>query len=383
MAENVYLNNRLKYHTASRVGIQDGQSMLQATNPDGHIVTKSQIWTAESTEFPYNTGSNKTTSDGTAATKNLAAVFARAGIEKVTWSWDEIKNQYSKIVEKVEITDGTDAEVLAQLEDNGVYESSAYPAARLYWHKELSSVEYSNDQSYECLMYSGARAMDWIAPTAVKDNGLPVPGYTGFAEAYIGNAWKPMEDQSGWDFGAGNWEFVYMSGLLTLNASHKLAAKSASKVRYTGFQYIGKTLDKTLDTISNATMAIKPFEWSANGDNPDMALVSADEGVDVSGITVPKGARYITLNAVVFNVFSKHAGIAYGDLYYLSGNNAGKTLVVFEDWDDEFFKTGVDAENKNMYGNYYAARFVAYGFVQADESLLPILSLKQISQAPV
>ena len=72
---NKFLKNRLQFHAASRVGISVGQALAQATNVDGHIVTDTQIWSSPSGDFPKNTGANKTTSDGVAATEDLVSVF--------------------------------------------------------------------------------------------------------------------------------------------------------------------------------------------------------------------------------------------------------------------------------------------------------------------
>jgi hypothetical protein len=46
-------NNRVKYHTASRVASQSGEALLQALTIDGHTVSTNKVWA--SNRFPENT----------------------------------------------------------------------------------------------------------------------------------------------------------------------------------------------------------------------------------------------------------------------------------------------------------------------------------------
>lgn len=67
-----FLDNRLKFHTASRVGAQTGYSLAQALDPDGHIVRHTSVWTASTDQFPVNTIAS---TDPEKATNDLVDVF--------------------------------------------------------------------------------------------------------------------------------------------------------------------------------------------------------------------------------------------------------------------------------------------------------------------
>jgi hypothetical protein len=83
----------------------------------------------------------------------------------------------------------------------------------------------------------------------------------------------------------------------------------------------------------------------------------------VSGIEIPPGSKYIEVPAVVFNVFNAVTGVAYGDINYIDG---GKTLIVFEDWNDE------------MFGG--EKTFVAYGFVLGNGNPITVLELSTLEK---
>ena len=75
-----YLDNRLKFHTASRVGIETNQSLAGALNVDGHIVTAAKVWSAPAEDFPLNNTSYKNSTDVIATTEDLVAVFTNNGV---------------------------------------------------------------------------------------------------------------------------------------------------------------------------------------------------------------------------------------------------------------------------------------------------------------
>ncbi len=340
MADNAYLNNRLKYHTASRVAISTAYSLMQSTNPDGHIVTKQQVWTANNSQFPKNTGANKTTSNGVQATEDLMDVFT---------------NSFT-------VGNGISFETLP----NGgqVWQNTAYPAVKLYYQAVLSEVAQSDSQAWE-LAIGGNRVMDWVAPTAVKDNGLPVPGYTGIVEATTANdtSWaNAIVIQSspnltyGWELAKGNWEFVYMSGMLTFHPDYIPSKMSYGKLRISAFAYAGDYLDETLASIQTSTannmLAIKPFVFTA------YAMQKINDNKDLN-ILVP---------GIVFNVFDNATGIVYGDIQYITtGADMGKTNVVIED----YANAGINIEQNGT-------TFTAMAFVLGNGSTVPVLASQTI-----
>lgn len=228
--DNIFLKNRLSFHAASKVGISTKESLAQATNPDGHTVTDSQVWTALNSSFPKNTGDNKTTSDGVAATKDLVAVFKNGATLKKS------------------------------LAGGNVWINTNYPAVELYENVEMTAVANSDDEAWEIL--DGPRVMDWVAATSVKDNGVPVPGYAGIIEASSdGTSWTILQKSSalsyGWELAKGTWEFIYMPGMLKFHPDYIPSKMGFSRIRITAFKYIGGYLS---DTISNM-VAIKPFKF--------------------------------------------------------------------------------------------------------------------------
>lgn len=262
MAENIYLNNRLKYHTASRVAISTSQSMMQATNGDGHTVTSSQVWSSAE-GFPFNTGSNKTTSDVLAATNDLVSVFTNGLVEQGV---DEDGNHVG-------------AYIVKELNGGEVWRNAIYPSVELYRQVEMTPVEFSDKQAWEVLDEGGSRVTDWVAPTSVKENGLPVPGYTGVfevASATGSSTWSEMSAVSnksyGWSLDKGNWEFVYMSGMLTIHPDYVLSnmgftAKGVARI--TAFKYVGEYVDETIsevrDSISEVMDSIDEIQEQIDG----------------------------------------------------------------------------------------------------------------------
>ena len=82
--DNAFLKNRLQGHAASRITIQTGQAMAQATNADGHTVLANKVWAAPAEAFVRHiNAAMKTSSDVVATTNDLAAVF-KAPVYTVT-----------------------------------------------------------------------------------------------------------------------------------------------------------------------------------------------------------------------------------------------------------------------------------------------------------
>lgn len=133
----------------------------------------------------------------------------------------------------------------------------------------MTAVEFSDGtesggkpQAYE-IKDNGKRVTDWVPPTAVIDptTGAPVAGYTGIAEAVSGTEWTILQKSTkasyAWALANGNWEFVYISGMLTFDPSYTPTSANMgySGVRYTGFAYKGAYLQTDVDTINNKLAA--------------------------------------------------------------------------------------------------------------------------------
>ena len=332
--DNNYLRNRLKYHAASRIGIQTGEALGQAMNIDGHNVQSSQVWTSPASDFiVQSTDAMKKSTDGIATNIQLVADFKKTGTK------------------------------VKDLANGEVWENNSYPAVRLYCQCEMSAVFGSNGvgskyEAYE-LLDGGNRIMDWIAPTSVKDNGLPVPGYTARIEGYKASKWTDLQncgDVSGnWALAQNNWEFVYMSGMCTFHPETTPTEYSYTKLRITAFAYKGSYLSDTLTSMTTNTannmMAIKPFTFSASS----MQTVSSMGGeADVNGKSLQ-----MTIPGIVLNVFNKETGIAYGDISFDAEH--GTSLFYIEDGKVE----GSGIEN--------GTTFTAYAFVLATGSPITIL----------
>ena len=337
--DNSYLRNRLKYHAASRIGIQTGQALGQAMNTDGHNVQSSQVWTSPASDFiVQSTDAMKKSTNGILTNIQLVADFKKTGTK------------------------------IKDLANGEVWENDSYPAVRLYCQCEMSAVAGSNGvgskyEAYE-LLDGDSRIMDWIAPTSVKDNGLPVPGYTARIEGYKSSKWTDLEncgDVSGnWALAQNNWEFVYMSGMCTFHPETTPTEYSYTKLRITAFAYKGSYLSDTLTSMTTNTannmMAIKPFTFSASS----MQTVSEMGGeTDVSGNSLQKA-----IPGIVLNVFNDQTGIAYGDILYTSN---GTSLFYIEDGKVE----GAGIED--------GTTFTAYAFVLAKGSPITILPSQPLS----
>ena len=394
MADNIYLNNRLKYHTASRVAISTAQSMMQATNVDGHTVTTAQVWASENENFPKNTSAFAESSNVVGATNDLVDVFKNG-------------HEYA-------VTEGISANLVGK-----VFRNDDFPAVELYEAVQMTAVEYSDDQAWE-IKNGNNRVMDWCSPTAVKNGVLPVPGYTGIAQATTtdGTTWTILQDSSnlsyGWSLAGGNWQFVYMSGMLTFHPNYIPSKMSFQRIRFTGFKYIGKYLDASINEVDNritniqtqfgtqlsnigqTLMAVKPFEWNADTymnyiykvveapvleegetstenpkqlgyyeivtiENKQVYQLTADlSRIENKTYFVKTTSKEVIIPAILFNVFNTATGLAFGDIEYQSD---GSTRVVFEDWDN------ADFTNTN---------FIGYGFVLGNGSKITMLDLEEL-----
>ena len=268
-----YINNRLGFHGASKVPLHSVQAQAAAMNVDGHVVTDAKVWTAALSQFPLNsTTAMKTTTDIVGATNDLIGVFTRsrcAGIEApeavngvVTY---EINNM-GKDAEGNDIVLSVTTITKTVLHNGIVWTNSDYPAVELYDAVEMSAIPGSNGaespngefQSYEILDGKNLRVVDWVPVTAVIDpeTGSPTPGYSGIAEAYAGGEWTVLQDSSkgsyGWALAKGNWEFVTMAGMLRFEPNCTPEGYGYSKVRYTGFKYIGSVLTDTLEEVKDS-----------------------------------------------------------------------------------------------------------------------------------
>lgn len=237
-----FLDNRLKYHTASRVGAQTGYSLAQALDPDGHIVRNTAVWTASTDKFPMNVS---TTTDPKDATDDLVTQFVG-----VINTEGKPSNQAASINRELKDSSG---KVIGR-----VYRNTKFPAVELFYQVPMTGVANSDGedsggtfQAYE-IRENGSRVMNWVAPTAVLNaTNVPQAGYSGIAEAKKGDdTWTVLQKDSAWALSTGSWEFVYMSGILIFEPTVTPAKKSYKDVRFTGFRYIGETLDKKLDNIN-------------------------------------------------------------------------------------------------------------------------------------
>ncbi len=238
-----FLGNRLKYHTASRVGSKEQDPLLNALNRDQHTVNYKDVWTSPTEDFPVNTGTYKDTTDSTGATDNLIEVF---------------KNGATSV----------------NFRNGKIWTNPNYPAVKLYEAVDMHPVVGSNGsgilyQSYEVLDGDDIRLQDWVSPMAVFDpvKDKPVPGYAGKLELNLKDTTTWVEVQktdkstasgvqgSVWDASYGNWEFVYSAGMAIFNADYtptRYASAFATdtegvvKLRWTGFLYTGSYLDSNV-----------------------------------------------------------------------------------------------------------------------------------------
>jgi len=346
----LFESNRNLYHTFSRVAIQEGQGVAAAVNKTGHTVTINDVW-ADVDKLPKNT-----TYFG-----NAGAAFTDL---KAVYDADVNYAKYVKLYENATLT----------------------PVSG-------SGQDAGKNQAWE-LLVDGKRVKNFVAPTDVFDaDGQPCNGYTLHLYDAKGTEVAPTD---------GNWAFDYVAGLVIFERGKTPQDKVwpgnvalGETLTLTAWAYVGDVLSNTLTNIDqkigsakselnealneakqelNATisnldktlMAVKPFTWEADAAMYDAELVdtgSVDgEGAAImanpviNGIEVLAGSKYIEVPAVVFNVFNAVTGIAYGDINYIDG---GKTLIVFEDWNDE------------MFGG--EKTFVAYGFVLGNGNPITVL----------
>lgn len=244
MADARFQANRLKFHTASRVGTQTGQALAQALNVDGHIVTTLKIWDTNENRFPNN--ADKANTDSVDATNDLVEVFKQGATFENFWNGGK------------------------------VWSNTLYPDVKLYQAVPMTTVAGSDGggkfQAYEILagedgFSSGTiRLMDWVAPTAVADreNGKPVAGFSGIP-MYDSKALK-LADASKWAQANGTWQFVYMSGMLIFEPGYtpqdKDSTNGKNKISLTAFKYEGKYLSATVDSLATQVSEInKNLTW--------------------------------------------------------------------------------------------------------------------------
>jgi hypothetical protein len=294
-----YFKNRVKYHAASRLASQTGEGLVQALNVDGHTVSYDKVWSAPAINFPNN--ANKSDVNPVNATNDLVKVFKTA------------EEGYS-------ITSAA----FHDKADNGiVWKNSKYPAVVLYENVPMTKVSGSDGkdskgnarfQSYEVLagengIASGTtRIVDWVSPTAVADRelGSPVAGFSGIPQyGATRAAMKSLQavKPSEWSNGAGNWEFVYMAGLLTFDPDYTPqfidATNGVNNVYLTAFKYVGGYLKDTLDKTNKETSD---------------AITTINKSIE--DLTVQAGAKEILATEAVFD---KAAGTVGGALSGLTG----------------------------------------------------------------
>ena len=193
MADKFYLNNRLKYHTASRVANQTGDSLAASFNVDGHTIRTNKVWAAKYEEFPYQ--SNKKNADPVGATDDLVAVFKEGATSEAFWNGGTVwKNtSYPAVVLYENVTMTPVAASLGQNMNSGVPSGTAY-----YQAYEILAAD-------DGVSKGSIRLTDWVSPTAVIDNstGSPVAGYTG--KQMSGGTPLQAKDNANWGLGGGHW----------------------------------------------------------------------------------------------------------------------------------------------------------------------------------
>jgi hypothetical protein len=273
MADKYYLNNRLKYHTASRVANQTGDSLAATFNVDGHIVRDSSVWTAPLSSFPLQ--SNNKNADPIGATEDLVDVFKEGATSVDFWNggkvWSNPDYPAVKLYENVTLTPV--AASLGQNMNSGTASGTAYYQA----YEILASAK----DGYSDAGDNNVRVTEWVAPPAIIDpeNGKPVAGYTGLqmlngtalqkvtltaGKDSAGVNGKPASSDTKWGLGGGHWEFVYMAGILTFEMGftpQEIASQKTTGLTLTAFKYVGDKLDKTVNNINNSMLSVQPFTW--------------------------------------------------------------------------------------------------------------------------
>ena len=277
--DNKFLKNRLAYHAASRVGIQVGQSLAQATNVDGHIVQSKDVWTAGIDEFvKQSTEALKTSSDAIKTNEDLVAQFTDITDGTVT---------------KIEIgTDGI---------DGIIWRNSKFPAIELYQNVRMKADEFSSSQTggkYEAYYVFDAdekRQQVFVPPTAVMDGSNPVPGYTARIQARKSDAsdWTDLKDLSFWDPSLGDWEFVYMSGMAIFNPAATPVGKLYPQLRITAFRYIGSVVSTIVDDIrDDADKVIEGIKEDADKALAELVTALTFKGTKATVADLPAVRNY-------------------------------------------------------------------------------------------
>ena len=271
-----YLDNRLKYHAASRVAIQEGESLGKALNLDAHTVTTQKIWSSPLSGFPVNTASAKGTTDGIAGSMDLVTVFKNGatssnwysadstGVSGVVWINAAYPNV--RLFENVIMTPVKDSDQKATAGSaNGQVVFQSYEV-----------VEGATAPTYDAPLEGYQRIQDWVSPMAIFDssNGKPVPGYTvrimakTAAASWVDSSSSNTQDleklRADWALANGTWEFIYSSGLATFAKNYTPKGEGVPVIRMSGFQYIGKYLDDEINSFiedfSNYVSSLKDLE---------------------------------------------------------------------------------------------------------------------------
>jgi hypothetical protein len=254
-----YLANRLKYHAASRIASQEGEALLQALTLDGHTVVTSKVWAG--TRFPVNNTEYKKSKNGSKSTLDLVKVFKEAP--------------------------GTTSEPF----NGGTRYTNTNYDVELYEDVDMTAVDGSNGsgnnyESYEVL--SGTvRLQDWVSPMAAFDPSInaPIPGFTGiFYSSADGSTFTELGDQSTWVPSLGNWEFAYIGGMLTFDASVTPVGKGQSNIKLTAFRYCGEYLSEDLADTETRLAAVEAQVGGGSGSDSLASKVAKLEGV-TSGYT--------------------------------------------------------------------------------------------------
>ena len=278
MADEKYLANRLKYHTASRIATQTGEALAQALNVDGHIVTTNKVWASPQTAFINNP--DKANTDSVDATNDLVAAFKTGATSKAFWK------------------------------GGLVWTNPNYPAVKLYENVPMTPVKGSDGggkfQAYEILAGADGesegtvRIVDWIAPTAVADQttGAPVAGYSGIP-MYKNTALK-LADTDKWPEAGGHYEFAYMAGMLTFEPGFTPEDKSTTdgktSITLTAFKYVGEYLDATLGEHDDRLEAVEAQLGLGSGSTGGSTESVVDKIEYISGVV--KDSRISGSNAI-------------------------------------------------------------------------------------
>lgn len=239
MADKYYLANRLKYHTASRVANQTGDSLAASFNVDGHIVRTSSVWANGIKDFPLQ--SNKKNADPVGATDDLVTVFKNGATSKSFWNgglvWTNPNYPAVKLYENVTLTP-----VAASLGQN-MNSGTPSGTARYQAYEILAAADGISEGTL--------RLTEWVAPPAIIDpeTGSPVAGYSG--KQMLNGTPLQAKDDANWSLGGGHWEFVYIAGILTFEMGYtpQEINKSTAGLTLTAFKFTGEYLDASISGI--------------------------------------------------------------------------------------------------------------------------------------